>query len=269
MGMTCPHRSPAVAGSFYPARVSDLEKMLEKCLSLPQKTSKETRKVKALVVPHAGYIYSGPIAAYGFKEVPDWTDVTRIHLWGPAHRVGFRGLAVAPQKVWDTPLGSLECDWSALDNLLSQGAVTLREDAHRDEHCLEVQLPFLQYLGFRGKILPLLFGDMDPLGTSVCLEGILAPGDLILVSTDLSHFYPYATAREKDLRLLSALEKGDLATAASGEACGSHPLLTLMYLAERRNWRARLLDYRNSGDTAGDRNRVVGYAAISYQEALE
>ncbi len=259
-------RQPAVAGAFYPAQQERLLQMLVSFLEAA--SPPRLQEVRALISPHAGYIYSGPIAAYGYRLLMmQETRPRRIYLLGPAHRVWVRGVAAGTYAAFRTPLGDVPVDVVHLDRILS--AATLIHAlpvAHRDEHCLEVQLPFLQvvYDGDVPPIVPLLFGDVDPRAVARELAPFIGPDDLIIVSSDLSHYYPYERARALDTAFLQALLDGDVAGVARGEACGQLPILTLMTLAEARGWQPHLLDYRNSGDTAGDHRQVVGYASVAY-----
>ncbi len=261
-----PIREPAVAGAFYPAQKSRLLQMIVSYLEAARPPRLEG--VRALISPHAGYIYSGPIAAYGYRLLMLQERVPRrIYLLGPAHRVWFRGVAAGTYAAFRTPLGDVPVDTAQLERLMDTSTVIhALPAAHRDEHCLEVQLPFLQvvYDDAVPPIVPLLFGEVDPVVVAQELAPFLGADDLILVSSDLSHYYPYETARALDTAFLQALLAGDRMGVAQGEACGQIPILTLMTLAEARGWQPHLLDYRNSGDTAGDHRQVVGYASVAY-----
>lgn len=255
-------RPPAVAGSFYPGQAYELRQVVSAYLkaagSPGQKpTAGETPggKLRALAVPHAGYIYSGAVAARGFQLLTHqkWN---RIHLWGPSHRMAFRGLGGGGYLRWATPLGEVAT---------GESQPRLLPEAHTQEHCLEVELPFLQTLDRKETVLPLLFGQVNP---ETALEQItVADEDLVVVSTDLSHYHPYDEAVRRDKALLDRVVAGDWAGAEGGEACGLVPLLSLMHLARHRGWECRLIDYQNSGDTAGDRKAVVGYAALAWMES--
>ena len=259
-------RPPAVAGAFYPARRERLLQMLISFLEAAKPP--RLQGVQALISPHAGYIYSGPIAAYGYRLLMmQEARPRRIYLLGPAHRVWFRGVAAGAYAAFRTPLGDVPVDMAQLERLMTASTrIHALPVAHRDEHCLEVQLPFLQvvYDGDVPPIVPLLFGEVDPGVVAQELAPFVGPDDLIIVSSDLSHYYPYERARALDTAFLQALLEGDVAGVAQGEACGQLPILTLMRLAEARGWQPYLLDYRNSGDTAGDHRQVVGYASVAY-----
>lgn len=260
-------RPAAVAGSFYPASAPYLRAAVERYLAdaaLP-----DAGAVRAVIAPHAGYVYSGPIAGYAFRALPEVAGRT-IFLLGPAHFVPVQGVAALSSAAMLTPLGAVSVATGIVANLLASGDLVHEDDeAHVPEHCLEVELPFLQVLGGADfRIVPLLFGHIDPDRAADLLSGFLAEDKsaLLVVSSDLSHYHPYEAARRLDTGFLDAVVAGDVAAVAQGEACGLLPILTLMLLARRFGWRARLLDYRNSGDTAGDRRRVVGYGAVAFVE---
>lgn len=264
--MTPQRRVPAVAGTFYPASPIKLRQMIETYFA--EAAPPALSGVRAVIVPHAGYIYSGPIAASAYKLLAGLAPPKRIYLLGPSHRVWFEGVAVGDYESLETPLGLVPVDQVAVQQLLEAARwFAPSEQAHRDEHCLEVQLPFLQTVYPETPVILLLFGEVNPDAVAAALLPLLQPDDLIVVSSDLSHYHSYDRARTLDGGLLAALEHGDLAAAAQGEACGQAPILTLMALAQARGWRPHVLDYRNSGDTAGDRHQVVGYAAVAYTEA--
>ncbi len=260
-------RPPAVAGTFYPAEPRRLEAMVRAYLADASVPALED--VRAVIAPHAGYIYSGPTAGYAFKV---WENVPprpyTVYLLGPAHYVYVPGVAVGRFKAFATPLGEVPVAEEMVEALLShEGPFTQLNKAHMPEHALEVELPFLQVVfGNHFRIVPMLFGDVNPLEVAPALVEVLQadPNALVVVSSDLSHYHDYWTARKLDQALLDAIVKGDMAAAQKGEACGLLPILTLMSVALRLGWKPHLLDYRNSGDTAGDKMRVVGYAAVAY-----
>lgn len=263
-------RRPAVAGTFYPADRQRLEAMVREFLA--EATVPKLADVRAVIAPHAGYIYSGPTAGYAFKV---WENMPSrpytIYLMGPAHYVYVPGVAVGRFSRFISPLGEIPVAEEIVDTLLSQGDPFVElNQAHLPEHCLEVELPFLQVVfGNHFRIVPMLFGDVDPAKAAIGLIDLVTkdPNALIVVSSDLSHYHDYWTARRLDQAFLDAVIQGDIAAAQKGEACGLLPILTLMHIAMRFGWRPHLLDYRNSGDTAGDKARVVGYAAVAYEAA--
>ena len=263
-----PIRTPAVAGQFYPDNPRVLRRMVEEYIEaavLPEAMD----GVRAVVTPHAGYVYSGPTAGYAFKALAtlperDWT----VFLLGPAHRVYFSGVALGNYSSFRTPLGDVPIAIDRVEGMLARSRLYTGEPrAHAYEHCLEVEIPFLQ-VGLRSfQLVPMLFGDVDPLEIAKDLVEHLADDDLVVVSNDLSHFHPYASAKQIDKTLLDALMAGDEVGVLQGEACGRAPIATLMRVARQKRWKPSLLDYRNSGDTSGDMRKVVGYASVAYTEA--
>lgn len=261
-------RPAAVAGSFYPAAPAYLRAAVERYLA--DAAPPPAAIVRAVIAPHAGYVYSGPVAGYSFRALPPLAGRT-VFLLGPAHFAPVRGLAALSFAAMLTPLGAVTVATGIVAELrASAGLVWEDDEAHAPEHCLEVELPFLQVLGGTDfQIIPLLFGQVDPARAADLLARFLIQDGeaLIVVSSDLSHYHPYETARRLDTDFLDAVVRGDLSAAGRGEACGLLPILSLMLLAARLGWRAYRLDYRNSGDTAGDRRRVVGYGAVVFVEA--
>jgi AmmeMemoRadiSam system protein B len=258
-------RQPAVAGQFYPANPGRLRREIESHInqaSLP----KELGTVRAVIAPHAGTIYSGPTAGYAFKALQRlsgraWT----VFLLGPAHRVPVNGVALGGYSGFRTPLGDASVAVDRVADMLERSSLYTRASgAHAGEHCLEVEIPFLQVALSDFRLVPMLFGRVAPGEVAADLVGYVGEDDLIVVSSDLSHFYPYDAARRRDQGFLDALLGGDERDVLAGEACGRAPVATLMEIAERKAWHPHLLDYRTSGDTAGDMSRVVGYASVAY-----
>lgn len=260
-------RQPAVAGSFYPAEPVRLRNVVRGMLAEARESAQAP--VRALIVPHAGYRYSGPIAASGFRQLScEGNGCTpTVFLIGPAHYVPVPsgGIALAPFDRFDTPLGPVPQNRSAVDALLGRGS-TYRSyaPAHVPEHSLEVELPFLQERLDDFDLVAMLCGQPPADRIAADLAEHLRPDDLVVISSDLSHFHPYEDAQRRDRSFLDAVVAGDVRRAAQGEACGLQPILILMHLARLLGWQPALLDYRNSGDTGGDRWRVVGYAAVAY-----
>jgi AmmeMemoRadiSam system protein B len=262
-----PVRQPAVSGQFYPGNSDVLRKDIQKYVdeaTLPE----DLGTVRAVVAPHAGYIYSGPTAGYAFKALTTlprkpWT----VYLLGPAHRVPFRGVALGEFSAFQTPLGDAPIAVEQVEEMLSRSPLYSRApDAHVPEHCLEVEVPFLQMTLPDFRLVPMLFGDVDPREVGAELAEHISEDDLVVVSSDLSHFFPYDRARRLDTSLLDAVLAGDEMGVLRGEACGKAPVAALMTVARHRGWQPHLLDYRTSGDTAGDKWQVVGYGAIAYTE---
>ncbi len=258
-------RPPAFAGQFYPADVDRLRREVEGYID-DASLSDALDDLRAVVVPHAGYVYSGKTAGYAFKalrQLPDreWT----VFLLGPAHRVPITGVALGAFSAFRTPLGDARVAVQRVEEMLDETPFYTRAArAHQPEHCLEVEVPFLQVSLSRFALVPMLFGQVRPDEVARDLQGRLGEDDLLVVSSDLSHFHTYDVARQKDRGLLDALLEGNETGVRQGEACGRAPLATLMEIGEREGWEPHLLDYRNSGDTGGDKSRVVGYASLAY-----
>ncbi|MBS1251378.1 MAG: hypothetical protein MAG451_00411 [Anaerolineales bacterium] len=259
-------RPPAVAGRFYPANPTRLQDAVDTCLE--QASVSQLRDVRAVIAPHAGYPYSAPIAGHSFRALAGKPDGHyTVYLMGPAHHVPVDGIAVGVFDHFETPLGSVAVAVEQAEALIQHGN-PYREGnrAHTPEHCLEVELPFLQTVLPNFRIVPLLFGNIDPEPIAHDLAE-LAEDDLealVVVSSDLSHYHSHETARRMDQAFLDAVVAGEVDRAAQGEACGIGPIITLMTIAGDLGWQPRLLDYRNSGDTGGDKSGVVGYAAVAY-----
>jgi hypothetical protein len=260
-----PVRRPAVAGQFYPSSPDVLRQKIQMYVdeaSLPE----DLGPVRAVVAPHAGYVYSGPTAGYAFKALAalsqeKWT----VFLLGPAHRAYFRGVALGEYSAFHTPLGDAPIATERVVEMLARSPLYTRApEAHAPEHCLEVEVPFLQMTLPDFHLVPMLFGEVDPREVAAELADHIGEDGLIVVSNDLSHFYPYDKAQQLDRSLLDALMADDEMGVLGGEACGSAPVTTLMGIARRKGWSPHLLDYRTSGDTAGDKWQVVGYAAVAY-----
>jgi AmmeMemoRadiSam system protein B len=258
-------RQPAVAGQFYPANPDRLRREIEGYIdhaALP----KGLGLVKAVIAPHAGTMYSGPTAGYAFKALQQLSDRTwTVFLLGPAHRMLVDGVALGSYSAFRTPLGDAPIAVDRIADMLERASIYTRAPgAHVPEHCLEVEVPFLQVALSDFRLVPMLFGRVSPGEVAADLVDHLGENDFIVVSSDLSHFYPYDAARRLDKSFLDALLEGDERDVLEGEACGRAPVATLMEVAKRRAWHPHLLDYRTSGDTAGDRSRVVGYASVAY-----
>ncbi len=257
-------RHPAVAGLFYPGDPHELKLMVDAYLA---EASAQETPPKALIVPHAGYIYSGPIAASAYATLAQaHATITRVVLLGPAHRVPVRGLAASSAPRFDTPLGPIELDRDAIDLALTLPQVRLMDQAHDPEHSLEVQLPFLQEVLDRFSLVPFVVGDASPEEVAEVLDLLWGgPETLIVISSDLSHYHDYATARRLDAATTRAIETLRPQDIGYDQACGRIPVNGLLALARRRGLQARTLDLRNSGDTAGSRDQVVGYGAYVFQ----
>jgi len=256
-------RKPAVAGAFYPADPEDLKGMIARFLAeVPEMGSPP----EAVVAPHAGYIYSGPVAGYAFRSLAELAGKEPVvWLLGPAHYVAFEGVSTGPFAAWNTPLGEIPVATDRVAKLLALGPpFTDVAEPHLPEHSLEVELPFLQVVLGRFRLVPLLFGVTDPLAVAPAILEAIEPGDVVVVSTDLSHYHPDDAARRIDARTLERALALDPEGVLEAEACGRHPWAALTWMARARGWRPSLLAYATSGDTSGDRRRVVGYAALRY-----
>ncbi len=261
-------RPPAVAGLFYPAEVQILRRDVERHLAAARPQGPGSERVKAVIAPHAGYVYSGPTAGFAFSQLAaDAGRIRRIVLLGPAHRVALRGLGLPECDAFSTPLGEVPVAEDALQRVAALPAVSRHAAAHEPEHSLEVELPFLQVVLGDFEILPLVVGEATGEEVAAVLEAVWGgPETRIVISSDLSHYLPYDRARAVDgetARAIVALE----APLEPGRACGGLPIDGLLVASRRRGLTARLLDLRNSGDTAGDRHRVVGYGAFDFLEA--
>ncbi len=256
-------RPAAVAGQFYPADAGELQRLVAQYLGAACASGPVP---KALIAPHAGYVYSGAVAASAYALLAPVRDcVRRVVLLGPAHRVPLRGLALAAVASFATPLGRVPVDAAAVAALEDLAQVQICDEAHVREHCLEVHLPFLQETLRDFAIVPLVAGDVAVEDVAEVLE-VLWGGDetLIVVSSDLSHFRDYETAQRLDRatsQAIEALKDGDL---ERGQACGYLPICGLLQVARRCSLRAAVVDRRNSGDTAGPRDQVVGYGAYVF-----
>jgi len=258
-------RPPAVAGYFYPQDPDELRQMVSGYLS---KAQAEGPPPKALIAPHAGYIYSGAVAAAAYATLQLISKtISRVILLGPAHRVYIRGLALSRATHFASPLGRIEVDQAAVRLLLKLPQVSISDAAHEQEHSLEVHLPFLQLVLDYFLIVPLVVGEASPQEVAEVLE--LLWGDketLIVISSDLSHYHDYETARKIDQITTRAIENLQLDKIGSQQACGCRPMCGLLQVARNMKLQVRTLDVRNSGDTAGSRDRVVGYGAYSFTQ---
>lgn len=254
------NRQPAVAGTFYPDDPSELHKILDEYLN----DAETSRKVpKAIIAPHAGYIYSGPVAATAYARLIKAHDViNRVVIIGPSHRVGFSGLAVSKAQNFITPLGSVPVDQDAVRILMNFPFVQYLEQAHAFEHSLEVQLPFLQETLDSFKIVPIVAGDASAEQVSQILEALWGGEEtLIVISSDLSHYHDYATCQKLDKTTTHLIENLQYEKLSPDFACGMVPVSGLLKLASEKSLTIKNIDLRNSGDTAGDKRRVVGYGA--------
>jgi AmmeMemoRadiSam system protein B len=260
-----PARKPAVAGLFYPSDPSKLRAMIRRDLAACEASGAAP---KAIIAPHAGYIYSGPIAASAYARLALGREkLQRVILLGPSHRVPFRGLAASSADAFETPLGDVPLDRPAIDGLLQMPQVRLLDAAHAQEHSLEVQVPFLQVILGAFNLVPLAVGEAEPEEVAEVLLSVWGGEETaVVVSSDLSHYHDYETARRLDEATSRAIETLRPEDIEYEDACGRAPVNGLLRVARARGLRATTLDLRNSGDTAGsrDRSRVVGYGAYAF-----
>ncbi len=251
---------------FYPADAAMLAKEIQACLASVPRTG--SAAPKALIVPHAGYIYSGAVAGRAYALLaPARKTIRRVVLLGPAHRVPIRGLALPAAELFATPLGMVKIDAEAKAAALKLPQVSASDVAHNLEHSLEVQLPFLQTVLDDFTLVPFAVGAAAPGEVAEVIDLLWGgPETLILISSDLSHFHAYAQAQAIDRATAGAILAFDAAIRHE-QACGATPINGLLLTARRRGMAIEQLDLRNSGDTAGDRARVVGYAAFALCEA--
>ena len=256
-------RKPAVAGLFYPADAQELRDGVKAYLD----SAKIAGLVpKAIIVPHAGYIYSGSVAATAYACVAQGrSDIKRVVLLGPSHRVAFDGLALHHADAFETPLGVIPVDKDSIQAICALPQVHLLNEAHQYEHSLEVQLPFLQEVLDDFLLVPLAVGDASPQDVGAVLDMLWGgPETLIVVSSDLSHYHGYETAKKMDNATAQAIESLKPEKIDPNRACGCYPINGLLTVARRRHMTAKTIDLRNSGDTAGPRDHVVGYGAYVF-----
>ncbi len=252
-------RHAAVAGMFYPGDKHELQRQVQQFLA---EASVKTPRPKAMIQPHAGYIYSGPVAASAYSQLQPYAEsITRVILLGPDHRVGFRGIAAPSADYFETPLGLVPVDQEAIRSL---EGVDLFDAAHQQEHSLEVQLPFLQQALGSFSLVPLVIGSVEPGEVAAVLRQLWGGDEtLIVISSDLSHYHDYQTARRIDAATTQAIEHLD-SSIGSSDACGYQGVRGLLQVAAEKGLREMTLDVRNSGDTAGPRDQVVGYGSYIF-----
>lgn len=254
-------REPVAAGLFYPARADALAETVERLLAAAD-PSLPDGELRALIAPHAGYAYSGAVAAAAFATLRPQPGGLRVALLGPSHYVPLRGAAVTAADAWRTPLGTVPVDADLRDAAVEAGAV-VDDRPHGEDHALEVELPFLQQQGGGTlRVLPIAVGGTAK--ESVPLLATLAVDALIVVSTDLSHYHDDATARRLDRRTADVVLALDAGAIRDLDACGADALRALLLHARRAGWASTLLDLRTSADASGDPHRVVGYGAFAF-----
>lgn len=262
-------RPPAVAGSFYPADPGELEGMVSRLLFEAAELHRvvdDDAPPQALIAPHAGYVYSGPTAATAYVRLRPLRDVIRrVVLLGPSHRVALPGLATSSAESFATPLGEVPIDRDAVKRAETLGCVACLDAAHEREHSLEVQLPFLQCLLPDFELIPFSVGDASAAEVAEVIDLLWGgPETIVIVSSDLSHYYDYSSAQRIDAETTRAIENFAPERLDYESACGRIPVSGLLTCARTRGLSVRTLDLRNSGDSAGSRDQVVGYGAYLF-----
>jgi len=258
-------RQAAVAGLFYPSNAGELQRDIEHYLSQVS-TGKFSARPKAVIVPHAGYVYSGITAASAYASIrPLRGIIQRVVLLGPSHRVRLRGMAVMNVDSFQTPLGDIPQDSNAIKQLLTLPQIQVMDAAHWQEHSLEVQLPFLQTVLDAFTLVPIAVGETSSTEVEQVLDMLWGgPETLVVVSSDLSHYHDYKTAQTIDRSTCEAIEQLDIDSIDYEQACGCAAVKGLLLTAKRRNMAVHTLALSNSGDTAGDHERVVGYGCWAF-----
>ena len=266
-------RPAAIAGMFYPGTAGVLARDVDALLAAAKPaavapTAPTAPTIpKAIIAPHAGFVYSGPIAASSYARIaPARARIRRVVLLGPTHRVAIHGMALPGVDAFATPLGTVRVDADAVKKLMALPYVGINAEAHRQEHSLEVHLPFLQKVIDEFTLVPLAVGHATAQQVATVLDTLWGGEEtLIVISSDLSHYLPYADAQAADHATTQAIL--ELRTDITHhQACGATPIIGLNLLAQQRGLKAHLIDLRNSGDTAGDKARVVGYGSFAFYE---
>ena len=259
-------RPPAVAGMFYPDNPAELQSMVSSMLTQAQDLENDLNQPVALIAPHAGYIYSGPVAATAYRYIGRFHQtIKRVILLGPSHRIPFTGLAMSSATHFSTPLGLIPIDTASYQKIAQHPAVQLLDAAHAQEHSLEVHLPFLQSVLDDFSLVPLVVGETSKEDVAEVLELLDLQADtLVVVSSDLSHYHDYRTAQQLDQHTSNAIVHLQPEQIGYEDACGRNPVNGLLTLAKQHHLHVIAADLRNSGDTAGPRDRVVGYGAYLF-----
>jgi len=259
-------RNPAVAGTFYESDPAILSNDVQGYLNAVENVA--ATPPKAIIVPHAGYIYSAPIAAKAYTMLKPSKDIIkRVVVLGPCHRVGIAGMALTSADIYQTPLGAIKVDHSFDKTLLALPGVQVFDDTHIPEHSLEVQLPFLQIVITDFDFIPIVVGGNDAEHIARVLDAVWGDTEtLIVISSDLSHYLNYTQAQTSDRATCLAIEQLDAKSIMDTQACGRFPIQGLLTCAKRRAMTVKTLDLRNSGDTAGSKDKVVGYGAWAFWE---
>jgi len=258
-------RRSVFGGMFYPADSEELTEMIDNFFN---DVTKDYPLPKAIIAPHAGYIYSGQTAAHALKCLSQAKKIKQVVVVAPSHQCAFEGIATTKADQFETPLGKISIDQTVCKQLnIEFNYVRVEENAFDREHALEVELPFLQRALSTFTLIPLIVGKVTPQHLSKVLLSIWnGPETLIVISSDLSHYQPYAIANQIDYATKKAIENLLPDKIAFGQACGQTGILALLNVAKQKGMKVRCIDLRNSGDTAGDRDRVVGYGAFHFYE---
>jgi AmmeMemoRadiSam system protein B len=259
-------RPPAVTGSFYPRKAGELQAYVERSLS--QAKAASFSDLVGLIAPHAGYMYSGGVAAESFASMaPSAKTFARVLLIGPPHYVPVRGIAAPSARAFATPLGEVPVDRAVISSLQESGLVAIDDEPHAPEHSLEVELPFLQAVLGDFTIVPLLVGSVRPERVADIIDAVIDERTLLVVSTDLSHYLDDATARKRDQATAQTIESLDFDRLGPQDACGVSALNGALCAAREGGWEIERLALTNSGPTSGDFGRVVGYGAWALRAA--
>ena len=254
-------RAAAVAGYFYPENVDLLRESITTYLG---QVENKTVSAKAIIAPHAGYQYSGPIAATAYQSIIHRREqIKRVVILGPAHRVFVTGMALSSASNFVTPLGEIEIDQVTQKSLLNHANISINDEAHCEEHAIEVHLPFLQSILMKFVLVPIVVGEATPEQVSAVISELWDDDTLIIVSSDLSHFLDYEHATQIDHKTAEAITHLNSQSIGPKQACGCRPMNGLLHFAKQNDLTVTTLDLRNSGDTAGDKARVVGYGAFA------
>ncbi len=259
-------RLPAFSGTFYPEEKDKLSKMIDTFFANSE--NKYIDNIKALIVPHAGYVYSGQIATDAFIQLGDYSDIKRVVVIGPSHNEYLDCFGLSHDDIWQTPLGDIELDKDFITKLDNLDGFEYRDDALQDEHSLEVQLPFLQRILKKGwKLVPIITGQVynDKIKTvAISLNSILDKNTILVVSTDLSHYYSKEEAHELDNKCIESIKKLEFDDEC--EACGEIGVKLLFEIAKLNNWKGDIIKYGDSGDVTGDDSSVVGYVSAIFMK---
>ena len=256
-------RKAAVAGTFYIEDKLELQNMIEQFLD---NAEKKPQKAELLIAPHAGLIYSGESAGIAYKQLDNRSDIKRVLLVGPSHHIGFEGFSVSPDTVWETPLGEINVDIESINTFLQSQIVNafIHAQPHEQEHSLELQLPFLQKQLDDFLLIPIVYGQASSDDLLKIFEYFKDPETIIIISSDLSHFYDESQANRLDAQCHEGVTSLDLEKLERCEACGKTGMKAAVKYALKYSLNSTLLSYTTSAKTSGDSSRVVGYASYMF-----